>query len=66
MLVKMENREQKERKERDKLIKSKVYGSVGIEQLKKDIEILRVGVASMKSEYNVKIKKIDGEVKDAK
>ena len=39
---------------------------MGLEELKKDIEILRVGVASMKSEYNVKLKKIDSEIKETK
>lgn len=66
MIMKLETRQQKERKERDKIIKNKVYLSGGLEDLKRDIEILKVGVASMKSEYNIKIKKIDEQIKATK
>ena len=66
LAVKLESKEQKERKEKEKGIKVKVYASMGIQELKKDIEILKVGVASMRSQYNIKIKKIDTEIKEGK
>ena len=37
LTVKMENKEQKDRRERDKVIKGKVYACGGIEELKRDI-----------------------------
>lgn len=49
LLIKMENREQKERAQRDEAIRKQMYASNGIEDLKKDIETLRIGIASMKS-----------------
>ena len=63
ILVKMQNKEQKEKNMRDKSIKQQIFGkagnSSGISDLKKDIQMLKVGIASMRSEYNIKMKKVD-------
>lgn len=37
-----------------------------MDEVRKDLEIMKIGVASMKSEYNIKIKKIDDEIKQIK
>ena len=66
LFVKLENREEKERVVRDQQMRKQIYASGGIEELKKDIETLRIGVASMKSEYNIKIKKIEKQIKEIK
>lgn len=62
----MENKEQKYRKDYEKSIKNQIYQSRAVDEVRKDLEIMKIGVASMKSEYNIKIKKIDDEIKQIK
>lgn len=62
----MENKEQKYKKDRDRAIKTQVFQSRSVDEVRKDLQIMKIGIASMKSEYNIKIKKIDSEIKQLK
>lgn len=56
----------KEKKERDKEIKLEIMANSGLKELKEEIQALKVGIGAKKSEINVKINKIDKEIKSIK
>ena len=64
--IEIEQKEAKYRKEKEKHVKAKHYSESGIDELKNDIQLLRVAIASMKSDYNIKIRKIDNDIKNDK
>jgi hypothetical protein len=47
--VRLENKFMKERKERDLQIRTEIYVDSGLEELIKQISVLRNGIASMRS-----------------
>lgn len=63
ILIRLESKEEKTRKGKEEKIKEKVYEEMNVNVLEKLNKENKNGIAAMKSEFNVKIKKIDDEVK---
>ena len=62
--IEIEQREEKYKREKDKHIKKKEYSERGLQDLKKDIELFNVRIAQLKSECNIKIRRIDNDIKN--
>lgn len=65
-MVKVQNRENKYRKQREGQIREGVEGELGVAGVRREVQEGRIKLATMKSQYNIKIKKIDNEIKDLK